>query len=74
MYQDTRCRIKFSNEFGSEFSSHCGVKQGDVLIPLLFSLFIDDLVTNLKFSVVIKNISVNSIYIFYNDIKSFQNA
>ena len=30
MYQDTKCRIKFSNGVSSEFSSTYGVKQGDV--------------------------------------------
>ena len=34
MYQDTRCRIKFSNGVGNEFFSTCGVKQGDVLSPI----------------------------------------
>ena len=65
MYQDTKRRIKFSNGVSNEFSSTCGVKRRDVSSPLLFNLFIDDLVKKLKISncdpVVIKNISVNSL-------------
>ena len=34
MYQDTKRSIKFSNGVSNEFSSTCGVKQGDVLNPL----------------------------------------
>ena len=47
MYQDTRFRIKFSNGMSDEFSSSLWVKQGDVLSPLIFNLFIDDLVKKL---------------------------
>ena len=64
MYQDTRFRIKFSNGISDEFSSSCGVKQGDVLGPLLFNLFIDDIVKKLEPSncdpVMIEHIKVNS--------------
>ena len=50
VYQDTKCRIKFSNGVGNEFFLTCGVKQGDVLRPLLFNFFTDDLVKKLNIS------------------------
>ena len=65
MYQDSKCRNKFSNGVSNEFSSTCGVKQGDVLSRLLFNLFIADLVKKLIISncdpIVIKYISVNTL-------------
>ena len=50
VYQETRCRIKFSNGVGNEFFLTCGVKQGDMLRPLLFNFFTDDLVKKLNIS------------------------
>ena len=48
MYTDNICKIKFANGLSKQFPSTCGVKQGDVLSPILFNLFIDDLVKNLN--------------------------
>ena len=54
-----------SNGMSDEFSSSRGVQQGDVLCPLLFSLFIDDLVKKIKLSscdpVMIEHIKLNNI-------------
>ena len=36
------CKIKFSNDLSEPFISERGVKQGDVLSPLLFNFFKDD--------------------------------
>ena len=47
MYTDTVSRIKFSNGLSPPFLSERGVKQGDVLSPLLFNYFINNLVGNL---------------------------
>ena len=48
MYQNTRCRIKFPNGLSQYFPSTCGVKQGDVLSPTLFNLFINGLIDDLN--------------------------
>ena len=44
MYSNNSIKIKFANGLSKRFLSSCGVKQGDVLSPILFILFIDDLV------------------------------
>ena len=67
MYEDTCCRIKFSNGISEEFPSTCGVKQGDVRSPLfhVFNLFLNDLVKSLDSSefdpVVIGDLTINSL-------------
>jgi hypothetical protein len=48
MYTDTICRITFSNGLSAPLSSERGVKQGDVLTPLLFNNFINNLVDDLN--------------------------
>ena len=48
MYQNTNCRIKFQNGITHAFPSTCGVKQGDVLSPILFNLYINGLIQDLN--------------------------
>ena len=46
MYQSVRCSVKIGNVLSQSFSTKSGVKQGCILSPTLFSLFINDLKHN----------------------------
>ena len=65
MYTINTLRIKFANGLRKTNPSIRGVKQGDVLSPKLFNLFIDDLVKNLNsFSsgaISVNGLSINSL-------------
>ena len=77
MYDVTCCRIKFLNGISEEFPSTCCIKQGDALSPLLFNLFLNDLVETLSTAecdpIVIDDLTVNSL-LYADDIILLSNS
>merc|ERR1711994_1087705 len=47
-YRKTCLKIRINGKFSEEFQSEKGVKQGGVLSPILFSLFINELIMEIK--------------------------
>ena len=47
MYTKQKLRVKWANEFSDEFSVFNGVKQGGVISPILFCVYMDGLLTEL---------------------------
>lgn len=47
MYRNIKSRVKFNNTLSDEFSSYVGVRQGECLSPFLFSMYINDLESEL---------------------------
>ena len=47
-YRKTCVKIRINGKFSEEFQSEKGVKQGGVLSPILFSLFINELIMEIK--------------------------
>ena len=43
LYQNIKSCVMYSGEQSNFFQSHCGVRQGENLSPVLFSLFLNDL-------------------------------
>ena len=43
MYFSVKSRVKYCNKIGNEFCCNLGVRQGECLSPLLFSLFLNDI-------------------------------
>jgi len=42
------CSVVWISLIGSPFRVHCGVRQGGVLSPLLFAIYVDDLISKLR--------------------------
>ena len=47
MYRNIKNRVKFNNTLSNEFSSYVGNRQGECLSPFLFSMYINDLESEL---------------------------
>lgn len=61
-YSKLNSKIKFGNYFSNEFSVKCGVRQGGVISPTLFCLYVDDTLAKLsKYGCKINNISFGAI-------------
>ena len=43
-YKRMKCSVLWNNVLGDIFDVNCGVRQGGVLSPILFSIYVDDLI------------------------------
>ena len=60
IYNRTLCAVLLDNKCGAWFETKCGVKQGDNLSPILFSIYLNDLALILKESGLGINIDENT--------------
>ena len=47
-YSQLQCCVRWQNKLGDSFSVLCGVRQGGVLSPYLFAVYVDDLISLLR--------------------------
>ena len=75
MYENAKSRVKFCDKIGNEFFCSLGVRQGECLSPLLFSLFLNDIEEQFCLSG-IEGLDLNMLKIFMllyaDDIAIFQ--
>ena len=67
-YSRLSCMVKWNGSFGQLFPVLCGVRQGGILSPFLFAVYVDELIDNLRnsgFGVYIGNLFVGCV--FYAD-------
>ena len=63
MYASVKLCIKYNNTFSQFFDSHIGLKQGDPSSPILFMLFVNDMIDSI-------NSNLNGIFTI-NEMKLF---
>lgn len=47
-YKQLNCSVKWNSLFGDFFTVKCGIRQGSVLSPYLFALYVNDIVEELR--------------------------
>ena len=47
-YGNLQCQVKWNNTLGESFAVLCSVRQGGVLSPVLFAVYDNDLIPELK--------------------------
>ena len=47
---DVRCSVDWLSMLSDLFIVHCGIRQGGILSPILFSVYVDDLIGQLRAS------------------------
>ena len=47
-YSNLQCSVRWNNVYGAPFMVKCGVRQGGVLSPYLFALYVDELIVQLR--------------------------
>ena len=76
MYSNVKCSVRINNDLGNAFKVGCGLKQGCVASPLLFNLYINDLVTEIN--ALDKGIKINntkvSMLLYADDIVLMSNC
>ena len=77
MYSSVKSRAKYCNKLGNEFYCKLGVRQGECLSPLLFSMFLNDIEEHFILSG-LEGIDINMLKIFLllyaDDIVLFANS
>ena len=71
IYQDTKCCVRINKHHSDWFNVSCGLNQGCLLSPLLFSLYINDLAQDIKdlgIGVTIADMKLLSILLYADDI------
>jgi len=57
-YSQLQCVVRWQNNYGGSFPVLCGVRQGGVLSPYLFALYIDDLIDSLIYGCIISQLFI----------------
>ncbi len=48
LYKDIKCSVKINGHYREWFNVSVGLKQGCLIFPMLFNLYIDDLISEIK--------------------------
>lgn len=47
-YGSLRCSVRWNSVLSESFAIHCGVRQGGILSPYLFAIYVDDLIDQIR--------------------------